>query len=248
MQTQRDAAAKSALPAVPAGASQRAAAAHYDELARVGKALSSPIRLRLVDLLRQGPRSVEVLAAEAGVSLANASQHLQQLRAARLVDADKRGQQVVYRLAHGAVSSLFAELRTLAALLLPEMDRLGRELHAGDEAARAALVARVRAGTVTLLDVRPEAEFHAGHLRGALSVPLAELPARLPELPKSREVVAYCRGPYCHLALEAVRVLERAGFRARHLDLGPPDAAAADLLAIDEAPRDTPARRSRRNR
>ncbi|OGQ10860.1 MAG: hypothetical protein A2138_06450 [Deltaproteobacteria bacterium RBG_16_71_12] len=226
-----------------------AALAHYDELARLGKALSSPIRLRLLDLLRQGPRSVEVLAGRAGVTVANASQHLQQLRAGRLVEADKRGQQVVYRLASRAVSSFFSELRALAEAQLPEMDRLRRELRVAGPAERAALLARVRAGAVTLLDVRPAEEFLAGHLRGALSVPLAELRARLPELPKGREVVAYCRGPYCHLALEAVRVLEDAGFRAQHLDLGPPDLEADDLsgdvdaLPPRVAPRSAPGRK-----
>ncbi|MBI1949040.1 MAG: metalloregulator ArsR/SmtB family transcription factor [Deltaproteobacteria bacterium] len=236
MQARQNAARRDAPPVDPAGAGREAALAHYDELARLGKALSSPIRLRLLDLLRQGPRSVEVLAERAGVTVANASQHLQQLRGGRLVEADKRGQQVVYRLAGSAVSSFFAELRALAEALLPEMDRLKHGLLVAEPEARAALLARVRAGAVTLLDVRPAEEFEAGHLRGALSVPLAELPARLPELPKGREVVAYCRGPFCHLALEAVRLLEGAGYRAQHLDLGPPDLGADDLVTGAAAP------------
>ena len=234
MQTRRDTAPRRMAPTDQAGAPQCSALAHYDELARIGKALASPIRLRLLDLLRQGPRSVEVLAERAGVPVANASQHLQQLRAGRLVESDKHGQQVVYRLADRAVSSFFGELRELAEALLPEMDRLKLELMVADHAARAALLARVRTGAVTLIDVRPEEEFRAGHLRGALSVPLAELAQRLPELPKSREVVAYCRGPYCHLALKAVQLLADAGFRAQHLDLGPPDLEAADVVTAAE--------------
>lgn len=245
MQARRDAPLRRAPPVDAGGTPRGAALAHYDELARLGKALSSPIRLRLLDLLRQGPRSVELLAERAGVTLANASQHLQQLRAGRLVEADKRGQQVVYRLSGRAVSSFFEELRALAEALLPEMDRLKRELHVVERAQRAALLARVRAGAVTLIDVRPAEEFVAGHLRGAVSVPLAELPRRLPELPKDRDVVAYCRGPYCHMALEAVRLLEGAGFRALHLDLGPPDLAAEDLMSEVEAPPERTPRRKR---
>ena len=219
---------------------------HYDELARIGKALASPVRLRLLDLLRQGPRSVELLAERAGVSVANASQHLQQLRSGHLVEGEKRGQQVVYRLSDRAVSSFFGELRALAEALLPEMDRLRLELQVADAAARAMLLARVRSGSVTLLDVRPTEEFRAGHLRGALSMPLEDLPTRMRELPRGREVVAYCRGPYCHLALRAAELLADAGFRAQHLDLGPPDLDAGDVVdegALDPAPAPTqPAR------
>lgn len=235
MEPERNVGAKSARASTAAIDLRGSAAAHYDELARIGKALASPIRLRLLDLLRQGPRSVEVLAERAGVSVANASQHLQQLRAGRLVEGEKRGQQVIYRLADRAVSSFYGELRALAEALLPEMDRLKLELVVADQAARAALLARVRAGSVTLIDVRPAEEFHAGHLRGALSLPLEELPRRLPELPKGREVIAYCRGPYCSLAVQAVKVLADAGFRAQHLDLGPPDLEPTDLV-VAEAP------------
>jgi len=204
--------------------SRRAARAHYGELARIGRALSSPARLQILDLLRQGDRHVEDLAEAAGLTVANSSRHLQQMRAARLVDAEREGRHVRYRLATADVSRVFGVLRGLAETVLPEMDRLRRELSALGEGEREALLGRVARGEVTLLDVRPAEEYRHGHLPGARSVPLAELPARLAEVPRDRLVVAYCRGPYCPLAAEAVRILAAAGFRASHLDLG-----AADL-------------------
>jgi rhodanese-related sulfurtransferase/DNA-binding transcriptional ArsR family regulator len=203
--------------------SRRAARAHYGELARIGRALSSPARLQILDLLRQGDRHVEELAEAAGLTVANSSRHLQQMRAARLVDAERDGRHVRYRLATADVSRVFGALRGLAEAVLPEMDRLRRELSALGEAERETLLGRVERGEVTLLDVRPAAEYRHGHLPGARSVPLGELPARLGEVPRGREVVAYCRGPYCTLAAEAVRILAAAGFRASHLDLGAPD-------------------------
>ena len=183
---------------------RQAALSHYDQLGRIAKALASPGRLRLLDLLRQGPRSVELLAEEAGLNLKNASQHLQQLRAARLVETHKEGQRVVYRVAEATVSSFFGALRELSEALLE----------------------RVRQEEVLLLDVRPSAEFAAGYLAGAVSIPLAELPQRLDELPRRRDIVAYCRGPYCTMALEAVLLLRKHGYRAEHLDLGIPDLRA----------------------
>lgn len=226
------------------------AAAHYGEIALIGKALGSPVRLRLLDLLRQGTRSVDALADAAGVSVANSSQHLQQLRAAGLVVGERRGQHVEYRLAAERVSSAFAALRELAEVIRPEMARLGRELGvlAADE--RRDLLRRIREGAVTLVDVRPEAEFRAGHLAGARNLPLAELRARMGELPRGREVVAYCRGPYCALARDAVALLQAAGFRARHLDLGVPDLRALGhpVTSGDGAPaRARPAPRSTRS-
>jgi len=213
-------------------ASRRAAFAHYGEIARLGKALASPVRLQLTDLLRQGPRTVETLAGTAGVSLANCSRHLQQLRAARLVEADRDGRHVRYRLTDAGVSAAFAVLRGLAEALLPEMDRLRRELCVLGPEERERLLADLRRGGLTLVDVRPAEEFQAGHLPGARSLPLAELPARLGELPRSRPVVAYCRGPYCHLAVDAVELLRSAGFKARHLDLGVADLPAPTLAAL----------------
>ncbi len=205
------------------------ARSHYGELARIGKAFASPIRLQLVDLLRQGPRTVEALAEAAGISVANASQHLQQLRSARVVSAERKGKHVEYRLADESVSGAFATLRGLAELLLPEMHRLRRELGILEPAEREEIVSLVRAGAVTLLDVRPREEFEAGHLPGARSMPLDELRERLRELSRDREVVAYCRGPYCPMAAEAASLLRAAGFTARHLDLGVPDLRRARM-------------------
>ena len=226
---------------------RRAALAHYDELARIGKVLASPVRLRLLDLLRQGPRNVESLAEAAGVSVANSSQLLQQMRAARLVEADKRGQRVEYRLASQGVSLVFGALRELAEAILPEMDRLRRDLGTLGPAEREELLARIREGEVTLLDVRPAEEYRAGHLPGARSIPLPQLRERLREIPRGREVVAYCRGPYCDMASQAVAVRRTAGFRASHLDLGAPDLRARGLRlsALSPAPAPAPRRAPR---
>lgn len=199
----------------------------YEQLARLGKAVSAPRRLELLDLLCQGPRTVEALAEQAGSSVANTSQHLKILRAARLVEAEKRGLYVEYRLADDEVCRFFVALRGLAEARLAEVDQVTRayfeargamEPVAGEE-----LLRRVRAGEVTLLDVRPREEYRAGHLPGALSLPVDELKARLKELPKDREVVAYCRGPYCVMAVEAVELLRRRGFKADRLELGVAD-------------------------
>lgn len=205
----------------------------YEQLGRVGKTLASPRRLELLDLLCQGPRTVEALADEAGQSLANTSQHLQVLRAARLVEAEKHGLFVTYRLADEKVCAFYRELRTLAESRLHEIQAVTRqflgergELEPVD---RDALVSRVRSGEVTLLDVRPPEEFEAGHIPGAVSVPLAELEARLADLPRDREVVAYCRGPYCVLAVEAVELLRAKGFRAIRMEEGVPDWRARGL-------------------
>ncbi len=203
-----------------------AALSHYGELARIAKALASPVRLRLLDLLRQGARTVDAIAAEAGVSVANASQHLQLMRRARVVSAERQGQFVKYGLADEGVSGVFAAVRQLAEALLPEMDRLRHALEALRPEERETLLGRIRRGEVTLLDVRPAEEFEAGHLPGAWSIPLPQLPARLPELPREREIVTYCRGPYCSMAVEAVSVLRSSGFRASHLDLGIPELRA----------------------
>jgi len=202
---------------------RRSALAHYGEVARLGKAMASPVRLQLLDLLRQGARTVEDLAGATGVTVANSSRHLQQMRSARLVTAAREGRHVRYRLADGGVSVAFGMLRGLAETLLPEMDRLRRELGALEPAEREALLHDLHRGRGTLLDVRPLAEYEAGHLPGARSIPLDELRSRLHEVPRDRLVVAYCRGPYCPLALDAAEILTQAGYRARHLDLGVPD-------------------------
>jgi rhodanese-related sulfurtransferase/DNA-binding transcriptional ArsR family regulator len=226
-----------------------AALGHYDELARVGKALASPVRLRMLDLLRQGARTVEALAAAAGVSVANASRHLQAMRAARIISAERKGQFVEYRVAGEGVSRAFAVLRELAEQILPELEQLRRELGVLEPAEREELLARIRRGDATLVDVRPAEEYRAGHLPGAHSIPLAELRARLGELPRDREVVAYCRGPYCTFAADAVALLASAGFRARHLDLGIPDLRVRRFPVVTgepPAPRPASPRRSGR--
>ena len=205
----------------------------YAEFATIGKALASPHRLELLDLLGQGERSVDQLAAEAGLSLANASAHLQVLRQARLVDADKRGLNVVYRLAAPEVFQLWRTLRDLGTARLAEVDRLV-ETYLTDRASLTAVdIAELRRlvedGTVTLLDVRPVLEYRQGHIPNARSIPVAELERRLSELPRDREVVAYCRGPYCVYADEAAQLLQEHGFRVRRLEEGFPEWRAAGL-------------------
>jgi rhodanese-related sulfurtransferase len=199
----------------------------YEQLSRVSKAMAAPKRLELLDLLCQGPRTVESLASHAAISVANTSRHLQVLRAARLVDAEKRGLYVEYRLADDEVCRFFVSLRALATSRLAEIDLVTRafmerrgaleEVH-GEE-----LIRRVRSGEVTILDVRPVEEYEAGHIPGALSMPIADLKARWADLPKDREVVAYCRGPYCVMAVDAVNLLRKKGFKAHRLEQGVAD-------------------------
>ena len=196
----------------------------YEQFSRISKALSSPKRLELLDLLCQGERSVEVLAKRTGLSMANASQHLKTLRAARLVEAEKRGLFVVYRLADQQVCDLLSDIRTLAEARLGDIKQITRqfmEKHPGLEPVdRETLRERVVSGAVTLLDVRPREEYLAGHIPGALCVPLEELEGRLDELPRNREIVAYCRGPYCVLAVDAVERLKARGFKANRMEEG----------------------------
>ncbi|MBL8679402.1 MAG: ArsR family transcriptional regulator [Myxococcales bacterium] len=199
----------------------------YEQFARITKAIASPKRLELVDLLSQGPRTVEALAEETAISVANASQHLKVLRAARLVEAEKKGLYVEYQLVDDEVSRLFLALRTLAQTRLAEVDRVTREYFEARGAMEAVegeeLLRRVRAGDVTVIDVRPAEEFRAGHVPGAISIPLGELAARLNELPKQREIVAYCRGPYCVMAIDAVALLRTQGFVAERMEHGVAD-------------------------
>ena len=203
---------------------RRFKSAIFEQFARIGKAVASPVRLELLDLLSQGPRHVEALAEQAGLPIANASQHLQVLRAARLVEAEKAGLFVTYRLADPAVADFGRQLRLLAESRLAEVEQATREFLESrgnlERVDREELLRRVRSGEVTVLDVRPVEEYEAGHLPQALSLPLADLEKRLAELPKDREIVAYCRGPYCVLAVEAVRQLRAHGFRVVRLDWG----------------------------
>ncbi|MCM2333476.1 MAG: metalloregulator ArsR/SmtB family transcription factor [Anaeromyxobacteraceae bacterium] len=202
----------------------------YEQLARVSKALASAHRVELVELLSQGPRTVEALARLADMTLANTSAHLQVLRRAGLVESTKDGLYVTYRLADGSVAALLLATRQVAEARLAEVARVTRDFLAQnaqlEEVDEAALRARVRRGEVTLLDVRPPEEYAAGHIPGALSVPLPELARQLASLPKRREVVAYCRGPYCVMAIEAVRLLRAKGFKAVRLEDGVLDWAA----------------------
>ena len=196
----------------------------YEQFARVGKAIAAPKRLELLDLLCQGPRTVEALAEQAAISVANASQHLQVLRAARLVEAEKQGLYVEYRLADEEVCRFFLSVRGLAESRLAEVDQVTRAYFdrrsAMEPVEDAELLRRVKSGEVTVLDVRPPEEYRAGHIPGALSMPIGELKARLKELPKGRQVVAYCRGPYCVWAVEAVELLRKKGFKAYRMEQG----------------------------
>ena len=196
----------------------------YEQFARLGKAMSAPKRLELLDLLCQGPRTVETLAEQAALSVANASQHLQVLRAARLVEAEKRGLHVEYRLAGEDVCEFFMALRNLAQGRLAEIEQVTQaylgERDAMETVAGPELLRRVKTGEVTVLDVRPPEEYRAGHIPGAVSIPVGELKARFKELPKNRDVVAYCRGPYCVFAVEAVELLRKKGFKAHRMEDG----------------------------
>jgi rhodanese-related sulfurtransferase len=205
----------------------------YAEFATIGKALASAHRLELLDLLGQGERSVDELAQQIDQSLANTSAHLQVLRQARLVEADKRGLNVVYRLAAPEVFALWRTLRDLGSARLAEIDRLV-EVFLTDRSRLAAIdIAQLRRlvdeGQVTLLDVRPELEYRQGHIVGARSIPVDEVEQRLAELPRDREVVAYCRGPYCVYSDEAAELLQRKGFQVRRLAEGFPEWRAAGL-------------------
>ena len=196
----------------------------YEQFARIGKAVSSPKRLELLDLLCQGPRTVEVLAKESGLTVANASQHLQVLRTSRLVETEKEGLFVTYRLADPAVCEFFRAMRLLAESRLAEVEQIKRQFLEGREGMepvdREELLTLVRQGAVTVLDVRPVEEFKAGHVAGALSIPLQELKLRLSDLPRDRKIVAYCRGPYCVLSVEAVEMLRAEGFQAIRIEEG----------------------------
>ncbi|MBI2441817.1 MAG: metalloregulator ArsR/SmtB family transcription factor [Lentisphaerae bacterium] len=205
----------------------------YVQLGRLGKALGSPKRLELLDLLAQAPRTVEALAQAAGLNLANASKHLQALRAVRLVAARKNGLYVSYRVSSLTVTMFSRALRRLAEERLAEIADVTRRYLDGREGLEPVdgkeLLKRVRSGTVTVLDVRPREEYLAGHIPGAVSIPLSQLGRRLRELPRGRTIVAYCRGPYCVLALKAIELLGKNGFQAIRLADGIPDWRAKRL-------------------
>lgn len=205
----------------------------FSQLAVVAKALGHGLRLEMLELLAQGERNVEAIARLVGVPIANASQHLQLLRRAGVVAARRDGKRVLYRLADESVVAVVAGIRRVAERSVAEMhgavSGYFRERDAMEAVSREELLRRLRRREVTVLDVRPLEEFAAGHLARAVSVPLAELGRRLRDLDRRREVVAYCRGPYCVLAYEAVAALRKRGFRARRLEDGFPEWKAAGL-------------------
>lgn len=208
----------------------------FAQFAAVAKAVGHPHRIELLEQLAQGERSVELLAERAGLSLANASQHLQQMRRAGLVTARRDGKFVFYALTGDAVLDLLSALRRIAEHNIAEVDRVIRsyfnERDSLEAVTREELLGRSRAGTVTILDVRPEDEFALGHVPGALNIPLRELEARVAELDPAQEIVAYCRGPYCVLSYEAVALLRARRFRARRLEDGLPEWRAAGLPVV----------------
>jgi rhodanese-related sulfurtransferase len=206
----------------------------FASLAGVAQALGHAHRIELIEHIAQGERSVEVLSARTGLSFANTSRHLQILRRARLVETERRGKHVLYSLAGDtAVVELMLALGRVGERNVAEIDRVMddyfRDRDALEPVLREDLVARLRDGLVSVLDVRPEDEFTLGHVPGAIKIPLGELERRLRELPMDREIVAYCRGPYCVLSFEAVAALRVRGFKARRLEDGLPEWKAAGL-------------------
>lgn len=213
--------------------SRRVKSTLYQHVARIGKAVSSPARLELLALLAEGEQSVEQLARATDLEVKNASAHLRVLREARLVEVRKEARFVFYRLADEAVASFFLALRDLAERRLAEVREVSERYFGGRERMssvdRRRLLQRIRRGEVTVLDVRPASEFAAGHIPGARSVPLSELRKTLRSIPRDQEIVAYCHGPYCVLAVEAVELLRAKGYRATRLEDGIVDWRAAGL-------------------
>ncbi|MEO8608815.1 MAG: metalloregulator ArsR/SmtB family transcription factor [Chloroflexota bacterium] len=204
-----------------------------EQFARIAKAIANPHRLEMVDLLAQGERSVEELAKEASLSIANASQHLQALREAHLVTARKEGLRVYYRLADPTVYQLVQIIRDIAERQLAEVERIVNsyltERKAMEPVTLNELLARLREPGLVILDVRPALEYVQGHITGARSIPIDELEQRLHELPQEQEIVAYCRGAYCVFADEAIELLTSHGYQARRMQQGYPDWKLADL-------------------
>jgi rhodanese-related sulfurtransferase/predicted transcriptional regulator len=210
----------------------------YEQLGRVAQALGSAGRLQILEFIAQGERSVDTLAAMTGLSIANTSKHLQALRQVGLVSARKEGVRVYYSVAGDDVIALISALRAVAEHRVAEVERLVRQwLAHRDEmepVAAADLLKRVKGKLVTVLDVRPAEEYAAGHIPGAINVPVEKLEGFISRLPKRKEVVAYCRGPYCLMSFEAVEKLRQRGFRARRLENGLPEWRAAGLPVAQE--------------
>lgn len=210
----------------------------YEQVARIGKAVSSAKRLELIEVLAQGEKGVEHLAAATGISVKLASAHLKALKSARLVESQRHGKHIHYRLADPQVADLWVALRDSAEARLTSLQAAMKDLVAHpDELAPVSgkvLLAQAKRGEITVIDVRPESEYRTAHLPHARSVPLTELKARLGDLPKGKPVVAYCRGPFCLMAGEAVALLNKKGFKATRFELGVAEWRARGLpLAID---------------
>ena len=214
-------------------ASRAAKVALFDAFASVAQALGSGRRAEIVDLLAQGERSVEEIANEISQSLANTSQHLRVLARAGLVRSRREGTRIFYRLASERVGDLWAAVRDVAVRHVAEVNQLADEYlgerDGVEHVSAMELRERLARGDVVVLDVRPEAEYRAGHIPGARSAPLAALASLAPKLPRRRQIVAYCRGPYCVYADDAVRLLQERGFKARRLDVGLPEWRRAGL-------------------
>ncbi|AAZ98692.1 transcription regulatory protein, ArsR family [Thiobacillus denitrificans ATCC 25259] len=205
----------------------------YEQVARIGRAVSSPKRLELLEILAQGEKTVEVLASEAAIDVKLASAHLKVLKEARLVETRREGRFVAYRLSGDDVSALWVDLRTVAeehlVELKVEMERIFAAPEKLDVETRRSLLAKARRGDVVVIDVRPAAEYATGHLPFARSMPLEEIRQRLKELPADRDIVAYCRGPFCMMSAEAVALLKEHGYRAHKIADGVPEWQAAGL-------------------
>jgi rhodanese-related sulfurtransferase/DNA-binding HxlR family transcriptional regulator len=219
--------------------SQNPKRAMFEQFAAVARTLGSAHRLELLELLAQTARSVEELAGLSGLSVANASQHLQQLRRSGLVEARRDGKRVLYKLSDGDVVALLGALRRITERNVGAVEKVlnsyFRERDSLEPVSRKELLGRMREGLVTVIDTRPAEEFAAGHLPGALNLPLHQLKRRLRELPRDRAIVAYCRGAYCVLSYEAVAELRKRGFKASRLEEGYPEWKAAGLTVEHSA-------------
>jgi len=208
----------------------------FEHYARVGKAFSSATRVEMLDILSNGPRSVEVLASQMGESVANISRHLQLLREARLVIGKRRGRSVFYHITDSRVMTLLAQMREFAELHYLEIDKTRRDFCENrigfDPVSKTELLQLLRDGEAIAIDVRPAEEYKTAHLSGALSIPLEQLEQLMKDLPDDREIIAYCRGPHCVLSVEAVQLLRNKGFRAHRVELGPAEFTNAGFSVV----------------
>lgn len=205
----------------------------YDELAKITKALANPHRLEIVELLAQGDYSVEQISLQTNLSVANASQHLQVLKAAQLVEVTRNGNFIYYRLANENVFRAWKALRDLGVERIASVERLVKDFRKSKFSLESVtieqLIQKIESGKITVLDVRPETEYRKGHIRDAVSIPFDQLPGRLKELPRRNEIIAYCRGPFCVFADDAVAMLKNLGYKAKRLEEGFPDWAMMGL-------------------